>query len=444
MAGGAEGAVIGGALYSENDIQTRLRKYAQDKKTFQFLVLYEKDSTTLLKVISEKFGTVPSGDISDFEFRYPELDELPYEFVVGTNTSSPHNVLSIKNDVAGSLHPNHHLLVKGLYVSKDGSSTGTTRTATNILPELIRILEVGTPDSGHASGFTSVKVRRLWPFDSPGATAQQITTSMTLVLANNTAREDALPNPAVSMNTNYEYNYIQTTRESYGVSEHIASGIETFLQDKPLDIALRLAQIRYAKTVERAIVTGTRTRKKYGNKVEYETGGILEFIAQNSANIISFPKIIQPKNFTWLVKDLFDAAGVEELWLFGGTDYVTALANAFDNKVQLTIDQAASLKYAMKVMSFEAVGRPGKLNIVGAPILNQIGLAKEAIVLNLEDKYRCFQIAEKEPLSDRPEGEESLSPKGQYSVYRELYSMWGFIRRLAKTHFWIIDTSISY
>jgi hypothetical protein len=441
---GSDNSPVGGHLYSEYDIQTRLRKYAQDKKAFQFLVLYEKDATTILKVISEKFGTVPPSDVTDFIFRYPEMSELPYEFTPHASNSSPYNQVSLANDVASSLHSNHHLGVKGLYTKIDGTTDeSTTRTATYPLMEQARVLDVGLPDSAGA-GYTYVKVRRMWPFDSPG-TVSQITTAMTLILVNNTSREDGLPNPAVSMNSSYEWNTIETTRESYGVSEHIRSGIETFLLEKPLDTALRLCQIRYAKTVERAILTGMRANKKVGQKTEYETGGILEFIAANaSTNMISFNKIIQPKNFNWLVKDLFDAVGCEELWLFGGTNYVTALANAYENKVNFSKAEAESLKYAMKVFSLEAVGRPGKLFIAGAPVLNQIGMANEAIVLNLEDKWRCYQIAEKEPLSDRPEGDETLSPKGQYSDYRELYSMWGLVRRLSKTHFWIIDTSISY
>jgi len=450
---GTDAEIIGGALYSEQDIQARLRKYAQDQKAFQFLTLYERDKVSLLKVISEKFGTVPPAMVTDFRFNYPELDELPYEFAVGAATSSPHTELSIANDSASSLHPNHHLAIRanavtgvGIFTSSDGATTATTRAAATALPEVIRVLEVGRPDTGHTTGYTKVTVRRLWPWDSPGGTVRQILTSVTLVLTNNTNREDGLPNPAVTVNTGGEYNFVQTTRESYGVSEHIKSGIQTFLEEKPLDLAQRLCNKRYLKLVERAIVTGQRAQKKVGNKTEYETGGILEFIAgyNNGSNIISFGKIIQPKNFVWLVKDLFDAAGVEELWLFGGTNYVTALANAFENKLGFGLNEAASLRYAMKVFSLDAVGRPGKLFIAGAPVLNQVGLANEALVLNLADEYRCFQIAEKESLSDRPEGEETLSPKGQYSQYRELYSMWGLVRRLAKTHFWIIDTSISY
>jgi hypothetical protein len=443
MAIGGEGAIAGGRLYSEQDIQTRLHKYAQDKKSFQFMVLYERDSVSILKVISEKFGTVPSGEVTDFEFRYPEMDELPYEFVPHASQSdSPgYQHLSIDNDYASALHRAHHLIIRGIYMAPGGGTTDVVRTTTCFIPETVRILDIGLPDSA-ATGYTDVLVRRLWPYDAPGGAVRQITTAMTLVLSNSTSAEDALPNPAVSMNTTYQYNVIETTRESYGISEHIKSGIETFLLDKPLDIALRLTQIRYAKMIERAIIAGVRAKKKVGAKMEYSTGGILEFIP--AANVISFPKIIQPKNFVWLVKDLFDSAGTEELWLFGGTNYVTALANAFDNKLGFHMDEAMSLKYALKVFSFEAVGRPGVLYIAGAPVLNQLGFSNEALVLNLEEKYKCFLIAEKEPLSDRPEGEETLSPKGQYSTYRELYSMWGFVRRLAKTHFMVIDTSISY
>ena len=441
MAGTDKDTIAG--LYSEYNIQDRLRKYAQDQKNFQFMALFEKDSLSLLRILSEKFGTVPAEQVKDFVLRYPEMDELPYEFNVATTSGTTNPVtLKLTNAAAAALHTGHHLIVKGNWCAATGATNSTTHSSTNPLPETIRVLDVGKPDS-NASGYANVVVKRLTPADSPGATPTAITAAMTLVLSNNTSIEDGMPYPAVSMNSGYEWNVVQTSRESYGVSEHIKSGIETFLSGSPLDTAYNLTQTRFMKTIERAILTGRRADKTgIGNKKEYTSGGVLEFIP--AANIISFAKIIQPKNFTWLVKDLFDAAGTEELWLFGGTDYTTALSNAFDGYASYSKDELSSVKYNLKVDSFEAVGRPGTLKIVSAPVLNQLGMGKEALVLNLSDKHRCWQMAEKEPFKDLPEDSESLTPKGQYGIQRELYGMWTLIRRLAKTNFWVIDTSISY
>lgn len=434
--------VIGG-LYGEFNIQDRLRKYAQDKKAFQFMALYERDSISLLRVISEKFGSISSDQITDFQVRYPEMDELPFEFsVMDTSGTTATVVVNIADERANALHTGHHLTIRNIFCNAAGSTTATIRSAANPLNETVRVMHVGSAGSG-GTDRTQVTLRRLFPVDTPVATPIAITSAMTLVLSNNTAIEDGMPFPAVSLNSSHEFNYVQTTRESYGVSEHIMSGIETFLQEKPLDTAYTLTQTRMMKTVERAILTGRRAIKRgIGNKLEYSVGGVLEFIP--SANIISFPRIIQPKNFTWLVKDIFDQSGVEEMWLFGGTNYATALSNAFANYSSFTSDELSSLKYNLKVQSFEAVGRPGVLKIVSAPILNQLGMANEAIVLNLTDKHKAFMMAEKQPFKDLPEDSDSLTPKGHYGKMREIYGMWTLIRRLAKTHFWIIDTQISY
>jgi hypothetical protein len=454
---GAFGEIIGGQSYSENDLVERLRLYAQNEKNFQFLSLYEYNTVSILRVLSEKFGTVPSGEVTDFEFKYPEMNELPYEFTphaTSTDENTTHkSLISIIDDEASSLNVGMILSVipapgktAGSFVNKDRTAVATDKKTTALCQnEQLYVESIGA--SGSAStGYTNITVRRYYPTDdlSGITTCTPITVDMRLVITNVIAAEDSHYNTPSTINSEQLSNVIQTSRLSYGVSSHIKSGIKTFLNQEPLDLAYQMCQTRYGKVIERGILSAEKMKKRVNGKMLYQTGGILEFIPDE--NVISFNKIIQPKNLLWLIHDIADAVGstVDEMWMFGGTTYATALATAFDGKAQWTKNEAESVKYRLQVSELIDTGRNMKLKFVAAPILNELGMGGEAIVLNLTDRYKCFQIAEKEPLKDLPEGKESYTEESQRSVTRELYSMWGLVRRLAKTHFRIIDTNISY
>lgn len=447
---GTDNQVIGSRLYGNDDYQTRLRKYAQDEEVFKFFALYQKYDLSVLRVLSEKFGRVPSDQITDFEVKYPEASELEYEFTPNAASTdddvAKRSLVPIANDLASSLHENHILMVKsngavgstGLYTNATGTALTTTLSATTPIQETCLVETVGQPDSGGA-GYTNVTLKRMYPNDAPTAALIQIATTMKLVIVNNISPEDGLHYPPSTKNSDYEYNYIQTTRESYGISSHVKSGIKTFLDKDQLDINLEICSARVMREVETAIIMGRRSKKRRSGKMLYQTGGIAEFIP--AANLLNFGAIITPINFRNLVRRIGDTVGstIQEMWLFGGTEMITKLDNAFEGKVVFSPAEAESIKYQIKVREFTEHATNMRLFIAAAPILNVLGMANEALVLNLSDKYRPFQLAEKEPMSNKPEDGGTLSEKSQYSTLRELYSMWGMIRRLADSHFRIYN-----
>jgi hypothetical protein len=445
---GADDTTYGPSVFSEDNLQDRIRKYAQDDKNLNFMVLHVKEPISFLKVISEKFGTLPQTSIKDFELKYPEIYELPYEFTLGVASSdvdgTKKSALAIADDDAPGLHPGQTLYVRGMYTNATGTQLGLTKTADRRLNEIVMIEDVGRSGS-FSTGYTNVVVARMYPNDSPSATLVQIPINTVVVLNNSISAEDALPNPPVSKTSDSEYNYIQTMRESYGVSEHIKSGIETFLSKEPLDMQYELCEARYLTIMELAMISARRSKKKINGKVLYQTGGLLEFIPTDAAHTISFNQVITPDSFTWLTEQIGDTAGsgVSELWMFCGTDYYTSLNLAHANKMTMNIDQASSIKYNITVKEYANSSRAQNFKIVPAPILNILDMSSEAVVLNLSDKWKCFQIAEKKPLVDLPDDKDSLSANGQYNTWRELYSMWGLIRRRADTQFRVVDTIIS-
>jgi hypothetical protein len=451
MGMGDDGAIVGGRVYSESDIPSRLMKYGRDKKALNFMTLYEKNTISVLRVISEKFGTLGRQDVPGFEMKYPSISELPYEFTphavsVDDNTAKT-SVVSFANDDAACMYPGLVLFIKGICIDSKGTLVSTTKSVDTIENEQAMVEYVDRADS-YASGYTNVKIKRFYPIDGPTATVEPITTSMQLILVNSLSKEDAGPNPPISKNNEEDFNYIQTTRASWGVSEHVLSGIETYLNKLPFELAYELCQKAYVKLIERAMLTGKRSKKRIGKDMLYQSGGVLEYIP--SDNIIDFSstygQIITPETFMKMLTVIGDTVGsfVDEYWMFNGTQFHYALTEAFAGKALFTQNEMASIKYRMNVLSFTTPSRNIQFNIVPAPILNELGMADESLVLNLTESQKCFQIAEKVPTVEKPEDGGSLSPVGVYNKIRELYSMWGMIRRHPNTHFRIFNVSTGF
>ena len=141
-----------------------------------------------------------------------------------------------------------------------------------------------------------------------------------------------------------------------------------------------------------------------------------------------------------------DTSGVAELWLFTGTQLSEQIANAYENKSIYYTQASLTVQYQMIVKVIESVGRNLTVYHVTAPILNELGMANEALVLNLTEMnymekhpFGCFQIAHKVPFTDSPENADSYkSNEGFKGKWRELYGAWGLVRRLPETHFrWV-------
>ncbi len=446
---GVENQVISPEFFSNRDYLETMRVYQRNGEVFKFMSLYEKDSLSVLRVISEKFGTVREG-ITDFEFKTRQDYEAPTRFNI-EDTSADDNTLKtsivkMTNDNAASIHTNHVLKVvprqndasaEAIYMNADGSAASTTLSSSNYLGETCRVISI-EPENSAGTGYTFVKLRRYYPFDNPTANVIPLTVHMQLLIVNNLRVEDGLPNPPVNKNIEIDWNYIQTSSESFGVSSHVKSGIETFGDMKPLERGYLIAQNKLMKTIEYAIVEGRRSRKEIKGKREYQTGGYLEFIPpQNYIDFGNTYGVITPDSMRQAVSEIADRAGsnVSELWWFCGREFLLKVDQAYEDKVQYTKAESESLKYELKIKEFLDHSTNTRMLFVPAKVLDNLGYTNEAHILNLSPKYKCYQIAEKEPFTEKI----GLEAKGQYSEWHEIYGMWGLIRRLPETHFRIYN-----
>lgn len=438
--------IIGGRMFANQDYMERLRKYGEGGKVFNFMTMFEKDELSVLRVISEKFGVAGSADIKDFKLITNQDYELPMRFNVEATSSDVANnytsIVKMTNDNASALHTNHIVKIvakentqgaTGVYMNAAGTAVSTSMSSTTPLGETARVLKIDSEDSAGA-GYTNVTLRRFYPVDAPTATIQPITANMQLLIVNNVRIENGMPNPPVNKNIEGDFNYIQTSSESFGVSSHVKSGIQTYLNMDPLERGYQIAQNRLMRTVENAIIEGRRSVKKKNNMTEYQTGGVMEFIpTANYIDVGTTYGVTTPDNMRALVSDIANRVGstVSELYWFCSKDFLLKLDNTYENKVVWQKAEAESIRYELKVKEFLDHSTNTRMIFVPARVLDILGYSNEALVLNLTDKYQCFQVAEKEAFTEKT----GLEPNGQYSDMRELYGMWGMIRRLAETHF---------
>jgi len=442
-------------LYKLGNVQDRLRKYAQDQEYFKFWALRQVNTISILKVISEKFGSVPAEQVSDWEFRYPEFDELPYQFQLATATIGTHTELKVTNSLGSILNTSTRLQVDGIYVKAvctdmaSHAATSINISSGIVLNEELRIVHVGAEDS-FGAGYRKVVVKRAHP-NATVANPIAITATMTLTVMNLVARSNDYPKPPITKNSKYLKNYVEISRQSYGLGEHMVQGggIDTFLAKgvEYLNIQYQLAETYMMKAIERAILEARQSKLEVDGNLEYETGGIKEFILADSDHILDFggkvPTVARINNF---IRRMADTSGVNEIWLFTGTELSEQIANAYENKSIYYTQASLTVKYQMIVKVIESVGRNLTVYHVTAPILNELGMANEALGLNLTEMnynekhpFGCFQIAHKVPFTDKPDGDDSYkSNEGFMGKWRELYGAWGLVRRLPETHFrWV-------
>ena len=458
MAGSDE--TIRRGFYDTPDIQDRLRKYAQDGEVFKWFALRQVNPLSILTVISEKFGTVPAEMLTDWQFRYQEFDEIPYQFTMAAASPQPtsgslYDYVKLTNKAANTLNTSHRLQSGGTYVPSAVTAhtqiSTTFSASNNYLNETLKVVAIGNSDSAFegnsaASGYTWVKVKRAYPATSITGQAVAIPTGTALTLVNEVAHTNQRPFAPLASNGKYLYNAIQISRASYGLGEHMTQGggIDTFLLDgttEYMGLSYQLTETRFMKVQEHALLAGRRFLGETNNESEYETGGILEFIP--SDNYINFGGAATVARINNVVASAFDTSGVRELWMFGGTGYTKAIANAYENKRMFTPSESLSIKYGLRVNQIESTGRDGIMYYVNAPVLNNVGMENQALILNLTEhnfdekaKYGAFQIATKVPFKDLPEGSPSYEANaGFMGKWREIYGAWGLVRRLADTHF---------
>lgn len=443
-------------IYDVQNLPTRLRKFAKDKDVFRFWVFRQLTTVTLLRVIAEKFGSVPSGDVADWVFKYNEFDELDYMFSLSEDsntTDSSNTKFKVTTAVANIIGLETRLLIDGIYCKKAITDFDTdTATARNLSTgivdnEVCRVLKKGDDDGTH----TIVTVKRGHPADSPSNTPKAVTTSMTLTVVNLVARSNSGYLPIVNKNSKQLENVIEITRRSYGVGELLTKGggIETYLSDGQefLNNSYRLAEIFVTKTMERAILEGRKSIKEVAEgNMELETGGVFEFIPVS--NYINWGGLeVNIPNLNGMIREVADAAGVQELWWFTGTKLAQQIANAYEDKRSFyTTNPTLTGKYMVRVREIESTGRALTIFHVVAPVMNELGKANEGVILNLTEynwnkkhKFGCFQVAYKtgEGFQDLPKDAESYERgSGYQGVIRELYTTWGLVRRLAETHFY--------
>lgn len=378
---GTEGALISGA-YGLNDIPSALLKYDKDKDYAGMVVYIQREIATLTYLIREK---LPKVKVSSHEPVLPEVTERSYKFTLAANGPSGSSGvmaqdLTFTNADALNFQKDDYFIVDAIYFN--GTATWTTTfSATSGPKEMIRVISVGAAD-GAGAGNTYVSVMRGWGGNGSG-TPTQITTAMTLVLSTSAAGEGSRSRKSIGKNIVTDTNYVQLFREPYEATD-FEMDEDVFFSERPEQVNANLASMLLMKKIEFSLWQNRKGKvaDSVTNRILYTTGGVIEFIPKASTNQINYGGILTAPGINSVLKDIIKLGGSTEKWLFGGYSFVTALNNAFDNKI--LINTGMKQRYGLEIRTLES-SLGGAVHVLPSFALTELGYDWEAFVLDLGD-----------------------------------------------------------
>lgn len=378
MALNDEGAVIQGA-YGLANVPSALFKYDKDKDYAGLIVYLQREIAALTYLIREK---LPRVKVESHEPTLPEVTERQYKFNLQANSPSGSSgvmtqVWKFTNEDAKNFQKNDFFSVVGMYF--DGAHTwSTTFDVTSGTQEIVRVTDVGATDSA-GTGYTNVTVTRGWAGDGTGTPAQ-VTTAMTLVLMTSAVGEGSRSRQSVGKNIVTGSNYVQLFREPYEATD-FEMDEDLFYKERPEQVNANLASMLLMKKIEFSFWQGRKSKivDTTTGRTLYTTGGVIEFIPKDSSHQINFGGVLSATGFNSVAKDIALLGGSEEKWLFGGYSAITALNNAFDNKIRLSEPEVQ--RYNLNIEEIQSsVGI--KLKIVPSFALTELGYDWDFFVLD--------------------------------------------------------------
>ena len=432
MAANDESAVIGGT-YQYGNIPSALFKYDKDKDYAGMVVYIQRQIASLTYLIREK---LPRQQVSSHEPTLPEVTERKYKFnlgAIGPSGSSgvTSQQLTFTNDDAAGLQKNDFFTVDAIYFNRTATWT-TTFAAASGSKETIQVTDVGAADSA-TTGYTYVTVKRGVGGNGTG-TPTQIQTTMTLILMTSAVGEGSRSRKSVGKNLATSSNYVQLFREPYEATD-FEMDEDLFYKERPEQINANLASLLLMKKVEFTFWQGdaVKTVDNATGKTMYTTGGIINFIPKDTTHQISFGGVATAPGLNSLFKDILLLGGSTEKWMFVGYSLLTAISNAYDNKIQL--NEPAVERYGLAIRTIESsVG--GVLHLVPSFALTELGYDWEGFVLDFgtpDTPYLQYMYMEDIYINTGRDGK-GIQQNDEFIRKEEFVGKIGLIRRASQYH----------
>jgi hypothetical protein len=379
MAANSESAVISGT-YQLGNVPSALLKYDKDKDYAGMVVYIQRQIAAFTYLIRER---LPRQQVTSHEPTLSEVTERAYKFNVYSSGPSGSSTVMVQDliftdDKAANLQRGDQLQVDGIYFN--GTATWTTTFAAASGPkEVIDVITVGNAGSS-STGYTIVTVSRGYGGTGAG-TPTQITAAMNLILMTSASGEGSRSRKSIGKNLATASNYVQLFREPYEATD-FEMDEELFYKERPEQINANLASLLLMKKIEFTFWGGraVKTTDTSTGKLKYTTGGIINFIPKDSDHQISFGGVLTAPGLNSLFKDVFLLGGSTEKWLFCGYSFLTALDNAYDNKIQLNMPMVE--RYGIQIKTIQT-STGGIIHIVPSFALTEMGYDWEAFVLDM-------------------------------------------------------------
>jgi hypothetical protein len=422
-----EGALVYGA-YKYGNIPDVLFKYDRDKDYAGMVIYIQREIAALTYLLRER---LPRVKVSSHTPILPEVSERDYIFSLAAQTAegtenNMEQTIVLSNADARNLQKNDFLQVRGVFYDNAGAWS-TTFGATSGPQEVVRVIGVGVA----GATTTNVLIRRGWGGDGTG-TPSTLATSTSLVMQTSAVSEGSRSRISIGKNITTEQNYIQTFREPYEATD-VELDEDTFFKERPEQINANLASMLLMKKIEFGFWSGAKAMAtdETTGKVLFTTGGVIPFVPRDATHQINFGSPITAPAFNSVIKDVFSLGGSTEKWLFGGYSFITALNNAFDNKVQLNMPMVD--RYHLNIKSFtSSIG--GTLHVLPSFALTEMGYDWDAFVLDFgtpSAPYFQYMFMDDIYINTGPNGK-GIQANDEFIRKEEFVGKLGLIRRASQ------------
>lgn len=425
--------------YGVNDLFTEQRKNDKDKS--KFFVWRERGYASMVHVL---ITALPKVSVSDpepkhFEDGYRSLAiPLTGQTIVGTAGTAP-AVLTITFDTTtvqnfqvnqvwenGSIYMTTNQAVTAVTTSLlrglDPNSTGDAAN-TYFRRENMSVLTVNT-------GSGQVTFRRHIGADTflGGASNPAVATTMTLYL-HSTANTDGSGSPAsFSQNPVVVNNFVQIFKEPYEITD-VTQKTDIFGENEWQRKA-RNARRNFARQLERAFLDGIQYKYSDAGEWKWFTGGINEFIPEDSDHRVNFNAVPTVTNLNTKLKPVFDF-GSGEKWGFCGYGAITKVGNAMADGLRFNDKLSTSL--ALEVRDIVQTAG-GVIHLVPDYEMSQMNKDTEILIADIS--YTQYMYLEGEDIKiDKGKNGTGLQLPDQKKTIHQIYGTVGMKRSFADTHY---------
>lgn len=379
--------------------------------------------------------------VSDPEPKVLTRNEAPIKFNIKSadlDTTFEGDTLRVSDTEAIWLQPGDVLQIPQIFCDSDGANYTTTKydTAQAYFPETVIVESV--VESGAGSGVANVFVRRGNGYStaSPGAgTVTTVAVEHVLIKMGNTIADGGNAANPIQFEPFAIQNFCQFFSKTWGETS-VESSMDVYGKMTMAEKAVE-SRKEFFREKEWALFDGRKGKRSTDGKLQYTTGGLVEFVPNASDSIDGETRLIDFGGAFNLdrqreIDEITYRYGSETKDWFCGGQYFTVLNNNLEKFI--TVNDAFSKKYGWTVSELSLghgvahLHRHPKFTDQHTTGANSVAYAKDCVIA--DTKYLNLMVMKDHDVQVRSNIQGNRSHKRE----DEIFCMIGLYRRFANAH----------